>query len=147
MYGFESLIGLKMWGPSRALDLQGFQFGDSREVPVTRGRNKGSTKTVGQFALHLQCFWKVTRSGRVLVGSADEGDSAGRILWDLLEGADHRVAAATSDAAGCIRIHLSDDLVLEARPLERVAEEAWRLFRPSSEEPHLVYPGGASSNG
>ena len=142
MSQFRNLIGLQIWGAARALDLQGFQFGEPREVSVTVGPRKGSVKTVGEFALHLQCFWSLSRGGQLLIDSSADNAVASEVVPKLLEEKAHRVESVITDENGGVRIQLSGDLLLEARPFDGDTEESWRLFKPASDERHLVYPSG-----
>ncbi len=45
----RKLVGLELTATARAADLRGFHFGELRPY---RGR------TVGEFALHVQCAWR-----------------------------------------------------------------------------------------
>ncbi len=47
--------------------MQWFAFGDQREV-ITRS---GETKVVGEYALHVQCPWRIVRGDEIVVGSRD----------------------------------------------------------------------------
>jgi hypothetical protein len=62
----DSLIGTALWSSGRAADLEWFQFGERRTV-TTGGR----TKEVGEYALHVQCGWRIRRGDQVVVGGRD----------------------------------------------------------------------------
>ena len=59
---FQPLIGLQ-WALARHSGMTVFHFGDVRPAP-------GGGK-VGQFALHIQCPWRVVTPDRIVTGSAD----------------------------------------------------------------------------
>ena len=59
------LVGKALWRCTRAADLVAFQFGERRET-----RNAfGTPALVGEYALHVQCAWRITRDDQVLVGN------------------------------------------------------------------------------
>lgn len=47
-----------------AADMKNFQFGALRPHPSGRG-------TLGEYALHIQCPWRLTQSGHIVTGSED----------------------------------------------------------------------------
>jgi len=63
----KPLIGLTIWGSTRAAGLQGFQFGKEHVVPAS----KGGTKTVGDYALHVECAWRISGIKGIVTGSRD----------------------------------------------------------------------------
>jgi hypothetical protein len=154
----EVLLGKALWGWTRAGDLASFAFGERKEVPSSRG----GTKAVGEFALHVQCAWRITREDRVLVGSrdlyypADYGDENREISpdfdWDrdpnrrdkllrlLFEdgGRLFVVEAVEAGTAGSLHIGLGDGYCLDVFPDDSLNDERWRLFRPGVGEPHFV---------
>src|SRR5712691_2385776 len=52
----EVLVGLPLRSMGRAADLEWFGFGHPREVP----KRNGGTKIVEDWALHVQCAWRLT---------------------------------------------------------------------------------------
>jgi hypothetical protein len=64
----KPLIGLKLALVRRAADLRNFQFGRVRSVE--RG-------TVGEYALHVQCPWRIEGPDRIIMGRCD--------LWEPAE--------------------------------------------------------------
>jgi len=66
------LIGLKLSIARRAADMRVLQFGMIREI-----ENGG---TVGEYALHIQCPWRIDGLERVVTGRGD--------LWEPLETGD-----------------------------------------------------------
>src|SRR5688572_2366118 len=65
----ESLIGLRLSAARRAADMRVFHFGDMRE------ENGG---TLGQYALHVQCPWRIDGPQGIITGRHD--------LWKHISG-------------------------------------------------------------
>jgi hypothetical protein len=63
----QALIGLPLLSAGRAADLEWFLFGSSRTVT----NFKGETRVVGEYALHVQCAWRIRDSARIIVASND----------------------------------------------------------------------------
>ena len=151
------LSGKRIWGWGRASDLTSFQFGPEREVTGTTGKSK----TVGEYALHIQCPWRITAGENIVVGhrevyypvSGDEPESDfdwGPMGSNRLDQSldrifkDERklvVQAVEVGVGGYLRLYLSGDLSLEVFPDDSLAHEHWRLFRPYTSERHLVVTG------
>jgi hypothetical protein len=155
------LIGLQLWSSGRASDLQWFQFGQRRTVNDHRGRSK----EVGQYALHVQCAWRIIQGDRVIVGSrdlhypADEGQNRQEFDWEVVGGnrRDKQVEAFFEDGtrpllvreirvgeAGSFTIALDFGYALGVFPDDSSADEHWRIFKPYAEEPHFVVTGEGS---
>ena len=153
-----ALVGLPLWSSGRAGDLQWFAFGDRRTVTTSNGK----AKEVGEFALHVQCPWRIVRDDRVVVGSSDlyyPADEAAEVPedfdWDgVVTRRDRRVAALFENEtgafavqridvgdAGALRIAFDKGYALELFPHDSVTDEDWRLFRPYLDDPHLVVTG------
>src|SRR5215469_12834765 len=62
----EPLIGIPLWSSGRAADLEWFHFGQRRTVTA-----RDRTKEVGEYALHIQCAWRIRHGDRVVIGSRD----------------------------------------------------------------------------
>jgi hypothetical protein len=152
------LVGLKLSIARRAADLRNFQFG---EIELVDGG------TVGQYALHIQCPWRLDGPDGIVTGRGDLwrhisgdympddwepniGDNLqGARLGELLQGYDPDTGSFvnTTDklivervkaaAAGDATIHLSGGYRLLLFPSDSVGEH-WRLFRPNSDTPHFV---------
>ena len=143
--------------------MKNFQFGSIRPHPSGRG-------TIGQYALHIQCPWRIIATGGIVTGSSDyyepaevEGEvvrkdsEAGNLqqkrLRNLLPSYDVNtrslvnstgqlvVEAAFVDDLGGFELQLSGGYRLQVFPNGSRAED-WRFFAPSSEEDHLVIEGG-----
>lgn len=150
----SQIIGLPLTAARRAADMRTFQFGTLR--PVDRG-------SVGDFALHVQCPWRIEGPNGIVTGRLD--------LWEPLDDnapfdeqwhydkslnlQDARleqwlaknteplvVKAVEADDFGGAVITLEQGFVLRVFPAGTRGED-WRLFRPKTEAPHLVISGGA----
>jgi hypothetical protein len=153
------LLGKSLWACTRAADLAAFQFGKKREATDFRGRNV----SVGEYALHVQCAWRITRPDQVVVGNADlyyppdltSEEIPPGFEWDkglnrrdellrlLFEDGKRQFPVRRVDVgnAGSLFISMDDGLSLEVLPNSSLTGEHWRLFKPRSEEPHFVFSG------
>jgi hypothetical protein len=154
----EVLIGKPLWASGRAADLEWFQFGQRRTI-----NTRGHTKEVGEYALHVQCAWRVTHGDVVVVGSVDlyyppeETDERPEDFnWEVLGSnrRDKRIAALFQNEtqqflvrqievgeAGSFRILLDGDYAPEVFPDDSLSDEHWRIFKPYVEGPHFVVTG------
>jgi hypothetical protein len=153
------LIGLRLWGAARCLNLEMFAFGER----TTRLNRTGEEVEVGEFALHVQCPWRIVGPTGLVVGSEDrkypddenadweEFDANGpsrceaRMNEWLEEYAEAplKVKRVESDHIGGFRLLLEHGFVLEVFPANSLRgehSEHWRFFRPSSEG-HFVLTG------
>lgn len=131
-----------------------FQFGALR--PVDRG-------SVGDFALHVQCPWRIEGPEGIVTGRLDlwepvEDNAPFDTNWDYENSPnlqDSRVQrwlthheaslivnAVDADDFGGAAINLGRGFVLRLFPAGTRGED-WRLFRPKTSAPHLVICGGA----
>jgi hypothetical protein len=156
----DSLVGLPFRGTTRAADLQMFSFGDL----VSKKTKKGETM-VGSIALHVQCPWRLTKSNKILTGSADiyipangsyelpadfDWDVAGAnrcdfVLSSLLRHEGVHVDRVRPDRFGGFTLKFSDGHVLTVFPdigFGSQDREAWRLARLG--ERHFVVMAGAA---
>ena len=150
------LIGLRLTWASNAADLKIFHFGLHPD-----------RKRVGEYALHIQCAWRIVGPGGIVTGSADRYESAepgkefdtedgaddlqAQRLRGLLGETEHEtrslmnrrahlvVQDATADEYGAIQLVLSGGYVLQAFPDGSYCE-AWRVFRPGDLTTHFVFP-------
>lgn len=154
----QSLRSLRIVRVGAADDLFWVHFGDLRTV-ATRD---GGTKEVGEWALHLQCPWRFIRNGQVVLGSSDfyyraedgeamDRDSAADSLFSVkasrldryLSSEVVKIVDIHFSGAGAFELRMGDGLVFSAMPTEspEVSDaERWRLFQPSTDFPHFVYP-------
>ena len=153
----DSLIGMPLWSSGRAADLEWFHFGQRRTVTA-----RGRTKEVGEYALHVQCAWRIRHGDRVILGSRDlynpphENDDPDNFDRDV-QGANRRdrgiaelfqnetrqftVRDVEVDEAGTFTVNFDDNYALDVFPGDSLSAEHWRLFKPSAEEPHFVVTG------
>jgi len=151
------LNGLRLNIVGAAADMLWISFGEQRTVADLRGK----PKQVGEWALHLQCPWRFVRGGEVILASSDcYYDAEGVELLDfdseatsmfkknakdlnaLLELSKVTVRLVLCSEAGAFEL-LFDDLKLTVLPTESeniLDQEAWRLFQPSTDSPHFVFP-------
>lgn len=161
---FEVLVGLRLSIVRRVVDMLVLHFGTVR--PAGDG-------TVGDFALHVQCPWRIDGPGYALVGSSDLGRYAGPAPrpanWSYEDGNSLQdwgfdeligsydettrswynmgdrlaVTATLLSLRGDVKLYLSSGHTLLLFPDGR-AREAWRFFAPGDEH-HLVSPGSTSN--
>ncbi|GAA3633548.1 hypothetical protein GCM10022267_20360 [Lentzea roselyniae] len=122
--------------------------------------HNGKTREVAEYALHVQCPWRVLDGDQLVTGSYDvhqpgpgwTGD--GEFDWDV-QGAnrfDARagkltaylaaepvvVTSAEVTAWGDLTISLSDDFRIDVLRTGSVRHEEWRFFRPYRDDDHVV---------
>jgi hypothetical protein len=61
------LVGLALRCAGRATNMLWVHFGEMHEVAAYRG----GTKTVGDWAIHVQCAWRLCRRGRIEIAYRD----------------------------------------------------------------------------
>ena len=158
----QSLVGLPLGRIGRAADLLWVQFGALRELP---GRN-GGTKTVGEWALHIQCPWRVTLSSRIVIARGDcfrQADSDEPYDWDAtgesrfdrlaahlnhqLEASAPRVVKVAVDAVNGFSLDLDGGYTFDVFPAESTESdtEHWRFFQPGMDGKQLIFESGCLS--
>ena len=154
----EVLVSQNLWSSGRAADLEWFQFGQRRTVTGF----KGGIKEVGEYALHVQCSWRIRRGNSVIVGShdlyhpADEMSDAREFDWQVLGTTrrDKRIADLFENEtrqfvvtkvevreAASFTLFLEDGYAIDVFPDDSLSHEHWRIFRPYRDEPHFVVSG------
>ena len=149
----SQIIGLPLAAVRRAADMRTFQFGRLR--PVDRG-------SVGDFALHVQCPWRIEGPDGIVTGRSDLWEPLDEHApfdenWDYEKSPnlqdvrlerwltrDHLslvVESVDADEFGGAAIRFGQGFVLRLFPAGTRGED-WRLFRPTSGAPHLVISGG-----
>lgn len=150
-----------MLSAGRTADLQWFHFGTPRVV----ANSCGATKTVGDYALHVQCAWRIRTDKKIIVASRDRyepanGDGDEDFDWDKpganvcdlkitkwlseIPNKPLTVIRVTGDDVGGLRLTLADDSHIEVFPDTSLVDEYaeyWRFFRPSDGTKHLVVTG------
>ncbi|MHB8647090.1 MAG: hypothetical protein ACYDAR_14970 [Thermomicrobiales bacterium] len=161
----EALVGMPLWGSHRAADLQGFQFGE-RVPSMSRAtkRRPAEAVVVGEYALHVQCPWRIIEASRIVVASVDLYYAAGEdpykqyedFDWDKQPNRrDERIAAlivawtekpptvesVKADTVGSLRIGLSQRYTLDVFPADSLGNEHWRLLANALKRKHFVVTG------
>jgi len=147
------LIGLRLSAARRAADLRNLQFGELR--PVEGG-------SVGNYALHIQCPWRIDGPEGIVTGRSDlwsspdpdelidpdtwdydKRENLQDVLINSLLGDHDRliVESVHGDNYGGAAIHLSGGYRVVLFPAGTRGEN-WRIFRPGIDEPHFVVLGG-----
>jgi len=137
-----TLQGVKLWGATRASDMQVFSFGEK----TWRSNRRDQKIAVGEFALHLQCPWRLSCLGRILIGSddwyRDREENPTKVLLKLIEDMPRVIAIAADDLGG-FRLEFDQQLRLEVFPAHSERgeySEHWRLLRGKSDD--FVVTGG-----
>ena len=152
------LQGLVVWGFARAADMLTFQLGEPRVNTSPMGR----LREVGEYALHVQCPWRMTEDTRLIVGSGDlftpampdadrttfKWDVAGANWWDyqlrefMSKHAPIRVESIAGDPFGGFRLICSAGVAFEVFPNTSAVphddSEYWRLLQPGESTKHFV---------
>lgn len=159
----EPLIGLKLSIARRVGDMRNFQFGPIRKVD--RG-------TVGDYALHIQCPWRIENPYGIVTGYSDlwEPAEADEEIdwenWDYEDGnaQDKHLQAMLKNYDPDTRsiINEGEWLVVESIQADAYGgasiilsggfrlvifpagtqNEDWRIFQPNTDGPHFVVAGG-----
>ena len=155
------LIGMRIWGGARALDIVTIQFG-----PKVRSKSPlGKWRVLGTYALHLQCPWRVIFEDQVIFGDGDKfyprSDHPDESSFDwrrpptsrLDEKMKIHLSKKTSKKpkvdkisvgnAGAFTLILNNTYRLEVFPHDS-REECWRLFKPDMGSPHFVVNGSVA---
>jgi len=148
------LVGLRLWGLTRESDLLSLNFGERREV---------DGRSVGAYALHVACAWRIAGPTSILVGSGDlftpadpEGelesfdwDVEGASWWDvrmrevsqLLDG-NIVVSTYVADSYGGVRLVCTGGIEVEffpnSSPAPHVETEFWRLVREGHADDYVL---------
>jgi hypothetical protein len=153
------LVNTALWNCNRAADMATFDFGRRTELAGAKGR----MKIVGDYALHVQCAWRIAQENQIIVGSRDlyypadyseNSTPPSDFDWDhspnrrdklmtALFANDRQflVRSVNVGAAGRLDILLSDGFCLEILPDDSLLDEHWRLFEPGGHKPHFVLTG------
>ncbi|HEY0779781.1 MAG TPA: hypothetical protein VGD56_17570 [Gemmatirosa sp.] len=154
------LHGKRLWDAGRAANMLWLQFGDRSPAPTDRDRDR----IAGEYALHVQCPWRLSHVAGVVVGASDVFVPADPDVAEDAFRSDRRGASTadahlrrwlTAHAAAPLpieRIHvdrccgvalyLEQEFALEIFP-DASSEphdlrEQWRLLRPGNDAEHLV---------
>ena len=148
----QSLIGLKLSASYRAADMRMFHFGTMRVV---------GNGAVGEYALHVQCPWRLDSPSKVITGRHDLFEPAkvndgldldswdwngnetlkDRIISSFLSESTPVVKNVATDSNGGAIISFSQGYRLVLFPSASRGED-WRFFRPKTEDDHFVVCSG-----
>ena len=151
------LGGLRLLRVGRAADLLWLHFGAWRATTDHRG----GVRTVGEWALHVQCPWRFTRDARILTawrdlhqdadtsrpyneraGAESHFDRVATALNGELETVAHHVENVAGNLYDGFRLAFDPELGFEAFPCAATLaprHEFWRLFRPDTRDRHRVF--------
>jgi len=160
------LIGLNLRYAGRASNLFWLGFGEL--ISVTR---RGKTEELAEYALDIQCSWRITKDNKILVGSRDfysprtgwneenddfDWDVQGNNRFDeriesFIENTKEHVAVerVEPDEVGGLKIFLSQGYLLEVFPdtsEDDEYSEFWRFFNRRENSPHFVVTGNGIEN-
>jgi hypothetical protein len=162
------LLGQRWCAIGRVADLVCLEFGQRRRVRDYRGK----WRTVGEWALHLQCSWRIGGPQGLIVASDDRYWPAGdpddppkkwkwdtgpnrfdervkRLLPQTAEGFGI-VQKVRADRFGGLQIVLTNSLIIQVFPsdtLDREYDEHWRFFQPKRKSKHFVVTNRGVTNG
>jgi hypothetical protein len=160
----DVIVGLPLWSLGRAADLAWFEFGSRRSVKGW----KGEEKEVGDYALHVQCPWRIRLGDSIVVGRGDifrtpeetneptptdfdwqKGNRFDRVVIELFQNESRQFTVQVVEAgeAGGLSIVLEGEYKLEIFPHDSESDEHWRFFKPYTEEPHFIVSGETLQRG
>ena len=152
------LQGMAMWGAARAADMLTLQLGEPRMDTSPMGRRR----EIGEYALHVQCPWRLTENARLIVGSGDlytpaepsvdrvafQWDAVGASWWDhqlrgfFSDRAPIRIERIAADPFGGFLLACSSNISFEVFPNTSAVphddSEYWRLLKPGDSTKHFV---------
>ncbi len=140
------LRGLPLTNAGRAGGMAWLHFG---KLSAVKSLN-GSEKIIGEYALHIQCSWKLIRvsagmftpscdSTEIVANSYNLSRDAERII-DTIKG-EISVLSVEADSKGNLKIIFTENYLLEllADGMDDSNEiEYWRFFIPNNPSPHFV---------
>jgi hypothetical protein len=133
------LIGLPLWAAGHAADMLWVQFGAKIPAPLMRDPKREA----GEYALHVQCPWRVSGLTGVVAGSSDDAAADHQLAtWlDAHRTDPVRVIAIAADRCGGFIATLTHHFAFEVFPEESSEREQWRLLQPGKDVPHFVVLG------
>jgi len=155
------LINLPLTSTGRVVDLQWFVFG----VTNPDESNNEHDQFNFEYAIHVQCAWRISDTKGIVVASRDRYYSANcssyednqDFNWDVpgSNQCDQKIAnfieskstkpliilSVEADVVGSLRINLSEGYVLDLFPDDSLGKEYWRFFKLNSDHTHFVVTG------
>jgi hypothetical protein len=159
------LLGIPLWDAGRAATMLWLQLGPRVHAPTARDPER----ITGEYALHVQCPWRVSSRSGIVTGSADmfvpgpdtpewnfDAGRPGDAVADLelrrwIDSYVDRplvVVGIDMDRCGGFCVNLSEGFAFEAFPNSSGSDnesEQWRLLKPGQDTPHFVMRGLRSS--
>jgi hypothetical protein len=156
--------GKRLWGYGRAADMVTFQFGSRTKKQSLLNKDV----EVGEFALHIQCAWRIRTGNRTTVGRQDlyypedliderqeipadfdwdqQPNRCGRLLRSFFKDGKRELVVKRVEhgAAGSLCIELEQESFLEVFPDNSLPGEYWRLFNPGNDHSHVVMTGAGA---
>lgn len=153
------LVGKPLWLCRRAGDMAMFHFGERRKET----NRKGEPTEIGEYALHLQCPWRIVLQDEIMMAALDvykpqsghekednpdfDWEGAGNLLEERAETffengrRQYIVESVHAERAGALRLALQGGILLEICPCDSTKNEHWRLFQPRADREHFVVTG------
>jgi len=128
----KPIEGLPVWAAGRAASLLWLQIGDRHVVPT---RNGGS-KTVGTFALHIDCPWSWTQNDDVIANQDSDLGQLNELLSTPV--VCERICARDNGSFELIFNNDSKLVVSVEADADPSADEYWRFFESTTDTPHFV---------
>lgn len=141
----SDLIGLPLTRTTRAANMECLKFG-----AVYRTDKDGKINNIGEFALHLQCPWRLTNESNIIVGSDDlyqQADETAEYdenynyhefnanlrdvkLDQLISKNKLSIISVTADKFGGLEIYFDNNIKLTVFPdlASKADNEYWRLI-------------------
>lgn len=128
----KPIVGHPVWAAGRAASLLWLQIGDRHVVPIHNGRSK----TVGTFALHIDCPWSWTQNGDVVANQDSDLDQLNEFLSTptICE----RISARDNGSLELTFNNSSKLVVSVEADADPSADEYWRFFEITTDTPHFV---------
>lgn len=156
----EVIVGKKIWTCRRAADMAMFQCGNRNKISDYYGREV----EIGEYALHVQCPWRILSSEGIVVGSRDlylpstyergsdvpngfnwdrEPNRRDRILEELFDRVHdgYEVQRVEHGLGDWCQIYLLSGLYLQIFPDDSLGEEQWRLFSSNDADGKSTFIG------
>jgi hypothetical protein len=156
----QQLVGLQLTATTRAANMECLKFGHQLET-----NKAGKEIPVGEFALHLQCPWRLTSDAKILIGSNDlyepvdeNAEYDDSFNWDtpngnmrdvklkgLIDTQDLTVTSVRADNFGGFNLFFSNTIRLAVFPASSKTDEYsehWRLLsNKASDKTHFIVKG------
>jgi len=141
----QDLIGLPLTRTTRAANMECLKFGT-----IFRTEKDGTKNNIGEFALHLQCPWRLTNENEIIVGNGDLYQQADETadydenydyfefnanlrdvrLDKLIKDKTITIISAKADKFGGLEICFENNITLTVFPdlASKADNENWRLI-------------------